>query len=198
MSTLVGSEADDDCTGLSLRLVRRDRAAEEEFVRRFSGRLMAMAVTRTRDPEAAREIVDDVLMATITALRRGTVQDTQRLGAFVHGTAVNLINNHLRSRGRQPRGEPLTDELPGRDGAESQEREADLRLLRRCVLELPERDRDILTHILVNGLGPDEIARRLGMSAEAVRQRKSRALKQLKDILAGPSRSDVPRPQGRS
>jgi len=198
MSTLVGAATDDDFTGLSLRLATGDSAAEEEFVRRFTGRLMAMAVVRTRDSEAAREIVDDILMATITALRRGAVQDTQRLGAFVHGTAVHLINNHLRSRGRRPGGEPLTDDLPGLDGAEQQEREADLRLLRRCVLELPEKDRTILTHMLVDGLGPDEIARRLGVSAEAVRQRKSRALKQLKDMLDAPSRNGASRPQGRS
>jgi RNA polymerase sigma factor (sigma-70 family) len=47
------------------------------------------------------------------------------------------------------------------------------------LLQLDPTDREILTRILADGQKLTAIARRLGMSPEAVRQRKSRALKKL-------------------
>ena len=195
MSLISNDSAEHDDAGLCRRLVDGEAAAEAEFVRRFSGRLKAMAISRTRDVEASREIVDDVLMATITALRSGTVKETGRLGGFVHGTAVNLINNYLRSRGRRPVAEPLPDDLPSPDGAERLETEVDLHALRRCVLGLPVLDRTILTLTFVDGLAQGEIAVRTGLTVEAVRQRRARALKRLKEMIGDASRVGTFRPQ---
>lgn len=156
-----------------------------------------MAVWRTRDVEVARELVDDVLMATVTALRRGTVRETERLSGFVHGTAVNLINNYLRSRSRRPVVEQLPDDLAGGDGSERFELEVDLQAMRRCVLELSAVDRAILTLALVDGLDQGEIAARTGLSVDAVKQRRNRAIKRLKEMLGEASPRGSIRPRGR-
>lgn len=176
---------------LAERIWQGDRAAENELVRLYSGRVLVMAMARMRDREAAREVVDDVMMAVVTALRRRTVQDTSRLGAFVHGTAVNLVNNRLRTLGRTPRMEVLDEESAALDCGDSFEREADLVTLRRCLDLLPGPDREVLTLSLVDGLKPGEIARRLGSSPDAVRQQKSRALKKIREVLDGVSRNTV-------
>jgi RNA polymerase sigma-70 factor (ECF subfamily) len=197
MSSVSELPAGDGDSALCRRLVLGDASAEREFVERFSGRIMAMGVARTRDIESARELVNDVLLAALTALRRGTVRDTDRLGAFVHGTAVNLINNHLRSRLRHPVPGPLPEDLAGADGPERQETAADLHVLHRCVQELPELDRAILTLAIVEGLDYVTVAARTGLSPDAVRQRKARALGKLKEILATPSLKGLSRPQGR-
>lgn len=176
-------------TALSERIKRGDRAAENELVGLYSGQVFAMAMVRVRDREAVRELVDDVMMATVTAIRRGTVHDTARLGAFIHGTALNLVHGHLRERGRMPRGigtgeEPMTPDL-----AESCERDSDFEAVRSCVRRLPAQDQRVLYLSLTEGLKPGEIAMRLGISAEVVRQQKSRALKRLKEMLNGASRN---------
>jgi len=80
-------------------------------VHEFSRRVFVMGVVRTRDREAARELVQDVLMAVIGALRKGQLQDADKLAAFVHGTARNLINNQLRSQSQRPPLEPLPEDL---------------------------------------------------------------------------------------
>ena len=62
-------------TGESGNLAERIRAgdtpAETELVHRFGRRIFVMAVVRTHDRETANELVQDVLMAVIGALRRG-------------------------------------------------------------------------------------------------------------------------------
>ncbi len=183
----IGGVADD--TALSRRIQHGDRAAENELVGLYSGRVFAMAMARVRDREAVRELVNDVMMATVTALRRGTVHDTARLGAFIHGTALNLVHSHLRARGRMPRADGTGEEPMTPDLAESCERDSDLQEIGDCVRRLPPQDQQVLFLSLTDGLKPGEIALRLGISAEVVRQQKSRALKRLKEMLNGASRN---------
>lgn len=162
---------------LAERIRGRDASAEEELVRLFSGRIALMARIRTRDAEAARDVTQDVLLAVIRALRNGQLREAERLTAFVYGTARNLINNHVRTRVRLPPEDPLDDTLMAAslpDQLEDSERGA---LVRRALAVLDSTDRRILLLTLIEGLKPAEIGARLGMSAEVVRTRKSRALK---------------------
>lgn len=194
MSSLADSPVDGEEGDLAERVARGDRAAGEALVRRYSGRVLALAIARTRDREAARELVDDTLMAVIKALRDGKVRDAVRLGAFVYGTAVNLINNHLRTRSRRPPLDELRDDMPGPDGSAIAERDCDVAVLHRLIARLDPRDRQVLTLTLVDGLEPRDVSRRTGLSEDAVRQRKSRALKRLKELLDGPSHGSAPGP----
>lgn len=187
-----GGVADD--TVLGERIRRGDRAAENELVGLYSGRVLAMAMVRVRDREAARELVDDVMMATVTALRRGTVHDTSRLGAFIHGTALNLVHGHLRARGRMQRDDGSGEEPRTPDLADACEKDSDMESLRACVARLPEQDQLVLFMSLTEGLKPGEIATRLDLSPEVVRQQKSRALKRLKEMLNGASRNGCHEP----
>jgi RNA polymerase sigma-70 factor (ECF subfamily) len=179
---------------LGERIRHGDRAAENELVGLYSGRVLAMAMVRVRDREAARELVDDVMMAAVTALRRGTVHDTARLGAFIHGTSLNLVHNYLRARGRMPRVDGSGEEPTTPDLAEACEKDSDMQALRACVERLPKQDQQVLFMSLTEGLKPGEIATRLGLSAGVVRQQKSRALKRLKEMLDRASRNDLHEP----
>lgn len=174
---------------LAARIRAGDRSAENEVVRRYSGRILAMMLVRVRDREAAAELVDDVLMATVAALRGGTVRDTARLGAFIHGTALHVASSYLRSRSRQPRTEPLEEEVIGCEAVVDEERDNDLRDAQRCVATLATQDQRILLMTLVEGLKPGEIAARLGMADDVVRQRKSRAMRVVREMLAAESRN---------
>lgn len=182
-----GATTDDSC--LAERILLGDRSAENDLVRRYFGRVLAMATARMRDHEAAREVADDVMMATVTALRAGSVRDVTRLAGFVHGTTVNLVKNRLRSLARVPRMEAMDEELPTADAADSRERDIELDQLRWCLEKLSETDRGILSMSLLEGLKPGEIAGRIGGSPEAVRQQKSRALKRLREWLDLESRN---------
>jgi RNA polymerase sigma factor (sigma-70 family) len=164
-------------TTLAERVRSGEPSAEDELVRLFSDRVTVLVIARTRDREAARDLTQEVMLAVVLALRNGHLREAERLGAFVYGTARNLINNYLRTRSRLPKEDPIDDDLQvvsTPDPFETTERGA---MVRQVLSSLDSIDRKILLLTLVEGLKPGEIAVRLGLTSEAVRTRKSRALK---------------------
>ena len=163
------------------RIRQGDGLAEEELVQRFSRRIRSLAVNRTRDREAARDLVQEVLMNVVSALRGGQLRDAEKLGAFIFGIARNVINNYLRSRGRQPAEEPISDDIADEGADEESEIAERMGLVRRALQRLDRTDQQILSMTLVEGCKPGEISVTLGLSADVVRARKSRALKKVAD-----------------
>ncbi len=182
-------EGIDDGEALAQRIAKGDRAAEAELVRLYCDCVFSMALARTRNRDAARELVDEVLMAVIQALRRGGVRNTAHLTGFVRGTAANIISGYVRAARRAPHTAPLDQGVSVPDPSEHIERE-DRRMLATRALELLNaRDRLILQLSLVEGLKPGEIAARLGVSSAIVRQRKCRALRAIIIYFADESRA---------
>jgi RNA polymerase sigma-70 factor (ECF subfamily) len=164
---------------LAQRIERGDPGAEDELARAYRPRVLALLSARTHDREAAYELCSDVLMAVLRALRVGRLRDHDRLSGFVLGTARNVANNYLRARRRMPVSEPLSDEVAQDQAPDLLERRETQQALQRELGRLSVIDRRILALTVVDGLKPAEAARELGMSAEVVRARKSRALKRL-------------------
>ena len=185
-----------DRSGGAERVGVLDPAAEDHLARTFGPRIYVMALARTGDPDAARDLSQSALLEILLALRRGQLRDSQKLPGFVWGTSRNVINYYLRARSQAPRSDPLETGDPGRDGAqvhdlEQAERQA---LLRRALARLEPGDQQILRLTLIDGWDPAEIAARLGLSSEVVRQRKSRAVKRVIEIVKDLSRSQGGKP----
>jgi RNA polymerase sigma-70 factor (ECF subfamily) len=161
------------------RIAAGEPAAEAELAERFDRRIRVMMGVRTRDRDAAQDLAQETLIAVLGALRKGQLREADRLSAFVHGTARNVLNNYFRRRQQQPPAVDLSPDLASfvpEDELESGER---ARALREGLRQLEAADRAVLVMTLVEDLKPGEIARRLGLSSEVVRTRKSRALKRL-------------------
>jgi len=167
----------EESASLARRIHRGDRTAEATLVRHYCDCVFAMAVARTHDRDAARELMDDVLMAVIMALRQGSVRDCDHLGGFVHGTAVNTINSYLRRQRHRLTTVALDPGLPIRDSRDDYASQDRQRMARDAMALLDEQDRRILLLSLAEGLKPGEIAARLNLSPAVVRQRKCRALR---------------------
>jgi RNA polymerase sigma-70 factor, ECF subfamily len=168
---------------LAQRIRQGDASAETELVAEFTRRIFVMAVVRSHDPEAGRDLVQDVLMAVIVALRKGQLQDPDKLAAFVHGTARNLINNRLRNEGQQPHMEPLPDDLAQGGLTDQLDDPERVRLVQQMLERLCPEDRTILHMTLLEGSKPGEIAATLGLTSEVVRTRKLRAVKKVAELI---------------
>jgi len=166
-----------------------DPSSEVEFSRVFTPHIMALASLRVRDRESACEITQDILLAVLTALREGRVRETEKLPAFVVGTAKNRIHDYWRERAKL--GDPLNlggDEVliadgdadRGQENFEDAERK---RLALAAFRKLKPIDRKILFLTLSEGLNPREIAAALDMKPEYVRNRKSRALVAVRRVV---------------
>lgn len=161
------------------KIERGDRSAEEAFARYFSRRVYALAWARLRNEELARELTQDILIAVIVALRAGRLREAGKLTGFVLATARNQIANHFREESRKPVMEEATEALPA-PKVEDRMEAAQRRLqLHKALERLDPQDREILRLNLVEQIRPEEIGSRTGLSAESVRQRKSRALRKL-------------------
>lgn len=163
-------------------------AAEDALVRQYSERVFLIALVRTRDREAARDLAQETMLAVILNLRNGRLLDPEKLPNYISGTARNLINNYLRTRRRRPEGGFPPEEIPVPDCEPEIEASERRFLARRALTELRPSDRLILLLTLVDGLNPAEIAERLKLRPEVVRKRKSRALERVREVLAKVSR----------
>jgi RNA polymerase sigma factor (sigma-70 family) len=174
-----------DPAQICARILRSDPDAERELVERFLPRVRTMLALRTCDRDAADELGQEVMLAAICALREGKAREPERLTAFLFGIARNLANDYIRRRARD-RSEPFSEAhdvaAPPYESSDRYDQ------ARREIEQLDQMDRQVLSMTLADGLEPTEIAKRLGLSPETVRQRKSRALKRLLSRLNSLSR----------
>lgn len=181
--------SDDTSLTLAARIARGDAAAEAQLVAEFASRIYAMAAVRTRNHEASRDLVQDVLWAVVKALRDGQLRDHARLAAFVCGTARNLINNYVRSEVRARHGADRVGQSWSASPKQLAHEQERLFIVREAVGKLDAGDREIILLTLVDGLKPGEIADRLGMPSDVVRQRKVRAIRRIIEMLTSESQT---------
>jgi|HubBroStandDraft_1064217.scaffolds.fasta_scaffold13865_3 RNA polymerase sigma-70 factor (ECF subfamily) len=160
-----------------------NREAEREFVERYQPRVRAMLLARTRNVDAAADLIQDVIIEAICALRRGQLRESAKLTPFVLGIARNLLKGHFRGLARQPEALEFPDQLPDLSPAPfSGEREREGEAMR-AIASLDKLDRTILHLTLVEGLKPGAIAGKLGLNPDIVRQRKLRATRKVIDLV---------------
>jgi RNA polymerase sigma factor (sigma-70 family) len=170
------------------RLVRAivggDREAEQAFAQRYLRPVKAMLLARSRNPDLAADLLQDVMIEALCALRRGQLREPAKLSSFVIAIARNLLNSHYRGAVRRPESLELPDSLPDlssqKDAVEEMERE---RLAMSAIASLEPLDRSILQMTLVDGLKPGVIAVRLRLSSDVVRQRKVRATRRVMEFV---------------
>lgn len=179
---------DSDCIQVE-KLVERirsgDPAAEEALVVQYRRQILLIATVRTRDREAAHDLAQETLMAVLQAARAGQIREAEKLAAFIQGTARNLINNYLRSRARLSECNLEAVHEAGSDSVAEREFQERRRLVQEEIRGCNVLDQKILLYSLVDGHSLAEVAKRLELSHEAVRARKSRVIKRITKKFAG-------------
>jgi RNA polymerase sigma factor (sigma-70 family) len=170
--------------GLVDRIHAGDRDAEAKLVEYFGPRVFAILCARTQDREASRDLLHDAIIGVLKVLRQGELRESGKLPAFVASVARNIAHSHLRGRVRARLSLPIEGDFPApdlREAIQSAERQT---RVQQALFQLDTTDREILTRVL-GGQKMAAIARALGMSPEAARQRKSRAVKKVSEIVRG-------------
>jgi RNA polymerase sigma-70 factor (ECF subfamily) len=161
------------------RIASGDQAAEEELVRTFSGRVYAIAVARTRDREVAHDLTQDVLVVVIKALRANKLREADKLEAFIQGTLKNVINNYFRTKTRRSETGLNAISLYSWDGVLESEAAERRRFVQQDLEQCDTLDQQIMSLCLVDGLSLTQVAKRLGISYDVVRARKSRLVRKM-------------------
>jgi RNA polymerase sigma factor (sigma-70 family) len=157
------------------RLVVLARAGHERafeaIVERYRGVLLRAA--RRYLPEArAEDALQQAYISAWSALRRG--DEVRDLRAWLYRIVHNAALNQLRVSGYDYA--ELQDALHGTDAPQEEiERRAIVRQTLTGLAALPERQREALLGIAVEGRSQEEVARELGVTEGAVRQLVHRA-----------------------
>jgi len=169
---------------LAERIQHGDLAAEGTLVESYYGRIYAMALVRTRDPEVARDLAQEIMLAVLCALREGRLNNPSGLTGYICATARNRISYHFRHR-KPELSVPPPDvaDLTLPDPEQCFQSEERRRLVLRAITHLSAAEQKILRLTLVEGLKSGEVANRLNLKPEVVRKRKSRAIHKLRQAL---------------
>lgn len=162
-------------------------------MRQFWGRLRVFSGRRLGDDALAEDVAQETLRRVVEALRAGRVRDQAALPAFVFETARHICQQHARASGREARalarlGQVAPPEPRWPDGLTALITAERRVAVRRALSRLTVEEQRLLTGFFYEQLEAEELARRLGTTAGAVRVRKHRALKRLADLLTGDER----------
>ena len=168
------------------------RESESVFVARYLPKVRTLLIVRSRNPDLALDLQQDVMIEALCALRKGQLRDAERLPAFVAGIARNVLNNHFRGQSRLPIHEELPEEIVEtieENPLDSEAAEEQRQIAQQAIASLNDVDRSILQMTLVDDLKPGVIAERLGLNPDVVRQRKLRATRRVMEIVRELSQS---------
>jgi len=157
---------------------------ERSICQRYSNRIRSYGLCHLRDGAAAEDLVQQVLLVVLQALRAGRVEQVDNLDTYVFGTCRNMVMDMRRGNARQRRiADAAATALP--DGYELPWALADRSRLDGCLEKLEARARNVVLATFVDERDADEVGRSMGLSAGNVRVIRHRALAHLHDCMEG-------------
>lgn len=157
---------------------------ERAVCERFGVRIRAYGLRHLRDRAAAEDLVQQVLLSVLQALREGRIEQRDRLDAYVLGTCRNAAMDMRRGAARQRRvAEGAAAGLP--EVYEPQDLAVDRMRLDRCLGALEARDRAVVLATFLEDRDADEIGKAMQLSTGNVRVIRHRALAKLQTCLGG-------------
>ncbi|MGH7440984.1 MAG: RNA polymerase sigma factor [Polyangiaceae bacterium] len=160
--------------------------AEARVCRQFEPRIRVFARRRMRDPSAAEDFTQEILITVIEALRAGRVEQPERMGAYVLGICrMTLRDARRNARRREGLFEQYKGDLAPDPGEPAGGRSLDAARLQQCMGKLAEKDRAVLVLTFYADKDAAEIAASLGLTSANVRVVRHRALARLHACVKG-------------
>ena len=187
MPVLEDLSAVDDAT-LARRIAeagtRPDTAAEAELYRRLAPRARLYGLRHLRDPHAAHDLMQQVLMTTLERLRAGAVRDVAQVASFVLGMCRMVVLEIRRGTWRRDALLAAYGDTP--EAVDPAEQVVlDPQRLAGCLDRLAERERSVIVLTFFGDQTGDEVGRALGLAAGNVRVIRHRALGRLRACMEG-------------
>jgi RNA polymerase sigma-70 factor (ECF subfamily) len=159
-----------------------DPEAEAEFCRRMAPRVRLYGLRHLRDRHAAEDLVQQVLMQVLLALRDGRLREPEKMASFVLGTCrMTVMDQKRNAQRRQMLLEQFGGDVPMAGHAPGPQ--LDHEKLTRCVQGLKERERAVVVMSFYDEQTGADVAHFLGVSEANVRVIRHRAIHQLRNCL---------------
>jgi RNA polymerase sigma-70 factor (ECF subfamily) len=174
---------------LAQRIGRGDRSAEAELFERYGRGVLYLLNRKTRDPESALDLRQETFRIAIEHLRAHGLQESERIGAYLRGIAVNLaIADGRKTTRRATTADSEAVELvadPAASPVESVSRDQIRDAVRALLAELPVvRDREILVRFYLEDEDKESICTGLGVDSAHFNRVLFRAKQRFGELVA--------------
>ena len=175
----------DDTAALVAVAARGDVRAFEQLYQKTSGRVYAVCIRMTGDPQRARELTHDAFVRAWERL--STFRGESAFETWIHRLAVNVVLTARRGERRREAHLVHTDDEDVSESESTLGRPApdvESRIdLERAIAALPPRAREVFVLHDVEGYKHDEIADRLELQSSSVRAQLHRARRLIMGML---------------
>jgi len=150
--------------------------------RRFAPRVRLYGLRHLRNEDAARDLVQQVMLLTIEKLRGGSVRDADQIASFVLGVSRTMANDLRRLEWRR---EKLREAFmpPHLVEAPAGEAMLDIDRLEACLARLAARDRVVILLTFYAEKTAGEVGNELGVTEGNVRVIRHRAIERLRKCV---------------
>jgi RNA polymerase sigma-70 factor (ECF subfamily) len=154
------------------RLRAGDAETERHFVLHFSNAIRLSLRYRLRSWQLIEDIRQETFLRVLNFLHSDRPMDhPERLGAYVHSVAINVMMELLRASTRHPAmpddAHDLVDQgVNPENEAVTAERKA---MVRALLDELPAKDKRILRAVFLEDVDKDEVCRRFDVTRDYLR-----------------------------
>jgi RNA polymerase sigma-70 factor (ECF subfamily) len=174
-----------------------DQQAFEILVRKFGPALLATARRYLRSEDDAFDVLQDGLLCASKSI--GKFKGDSQLSTWLHRIVINCALMHLRTQKRRseiqsleidellPRFDPAGNWMDGHSRSMPAQVYLEVfetrAMVRRCIEQLPDAHRLVLTLRDIDELDTEEVARLLGLTGNNVKVRLHRARQALKALI---------------
>ena len=182
MQTTVDASDGDLARAVAARGPGSAEAAESELYRRFAPRVRLYGRRHLRDEEAARDLVQQVMLLAIEKLRGGSIRDADQIASFILGASRTIAKDLKRLERRR---EKLRDAFMVQDRVEAPVGDATLDIdhLERCLARLAARERVVVLLTFYGERTASEVGQELGVKEGNVRVIRHRAIERLRTCM---------------
>jgi RNA polymerase sigma-70 factor (ECF subfamily) len=163
-----------------------DSEAEAELFRRMAPRVRLYGLRHLRNAPAAEDLLQEVLLTTLVALREGRLREPEKLASFVLGTCrMTVWGERRRVRRREELLEKFGADLPAAPPPPPPLLDGE-RLLE-CLRNLKERERSVVVMTFYDERSSSDVADLLGVSEANERVIRHRAIHRLRECMEAPA-----------
>jgi len=178
--TAAGLAVPEDWLAVLDALQRGDRVALVKVTRVITGYLARFGAYDLRD--SWDDLCQEVLMALIASVRKGALREPQAFISYTGTITRNKLNDWLqRNRRNTAPAPPHGADAADLDPPQAAPADPDIRIdLQRALDELPERHRQVMETVYLQGQTYDDASRRLGMPLGTLKRLLTDGLAQLR------------------
>jgi RNA polymerase sigma-70 factor (ECF subfamily) len=182
METIVDSSDGDLARAVAARVPGSSEAAESELYRRFAPRVRLYGLRHLRDEDAARDLVQRVMLLAIEKLRGGAIRDADQIASFILGVSRTIAIDLKRSERRR---ETLRETfmVPDLVTAPVGDAMLDVDHLEGCLARLAARERVVVLLTFYGEKTASEVGQELGVKEGNVRVIRHRAIERLRTCM---------------